>query len=287
MKAFCICEAPISVGSPTRGSEDAFAALRQAGAFDRLAGAIFCRFEGERTAPDTLHDPRLRDFDTVMQVNRRHYRHMAAALADGRFAVSIGGDHSIAMADIAAAANAAGADRLAVIYVDGHTDINTEKTTLTGYIHGMPLAAALGLCDPRLRVNDRPYDLLPANLYIVGARSIDPAETRIIEEQGIYLATASTVKTRGAQAVADEVIAAVGDRPTLLCFDVDVIDGAAFPATGYVMPDGLSIADTETLLQAFIGRTRLVSFECVEYNPHRDPDGQCRRTLERMLALLA
>lgn len=279
-KKLLILEAPVSVGSPTRGTEDAYSALVS----DGLPGvmgdaAVFSPYDGKRSAKETLHDERLRHLETVMTVCRENYRRTSKALSDGYIPLTLGGDHSLAMSSVAAVSEKYGADGVAVIYIDAHADINTEATSPSGMIHGMPLAAAMGLCTERLTVGKRRVNLYGKNTYIVGAHSIDEGEWGIIEEQGVHLYTADEVKRRGIDEVINEVIRATEGMHVHLSFDVDSIRGDEFPATGYALNDSLPLSDVVYALGAVWDDVPVVSLDVVEYNPRRDPDGACRDIL--------
>lgn len=285
---YCICEAPVCVGSPTRGSEFAFEYLTQNGLKELFGDKTVLRpFVGPRTAKPVLCDKRLHDVETVMLVARQLFATLSAAFADGYFPITVGGDHSIAISTIAALAHHVGAAQTAVIYIDGHADINTEQTTFTGFIHGMPLAAAMGLCTDHLTVGTQKVNLLGKNTFIVGARSIDEPEYGIIEQQGVHLYTADEVKRRGTAAVMDEILAQTAGMSVHLCLDVDSIDGAEFPSTGYVMPDGLSFDAVYDLVRRAWQSGDVASFECVEYNPTLDITGRDREKLLKLMALFA
>jgi arginase len=216
--------------------------------------------------------------DEVMAVSRSLCPSVADAVKEGRLPIVIGGDHSVAMGSIAGVSSVVGAENLAVIYIDGHADINTEQTTETGFIHGMPLAAAMGLCDESLTVGKR-TNLLGLNTYIIGARSIDNGEYPIIHEQGVTLYTANDVREKGMKAVMNEVLGRIAVPYVHVSFDVDVLDETVFPATGYRMPNGLSYADAETAVVACFASGKVVSLDVVEYNPTLYFEGDYRKSL--------
>ena len=241
---YLICEAPVCVGSPTNGTQNAYSFLKHNGLGDLFGEkALFCDFEGEREAAD-------------------------------------------AKSRIGALSDTAGPNDIAVIYVDGHTDINTAESSLTGYIHGMPLAQALGLCPKELDIGENKIHLYGENLYIVGARSIDPEEYVICEKQGVHLYTANDVKARGAEEILNEILEDIGDKKIHLSFDVDSIDGDEFPSTGYVMPNGLSFECIYGILKKVIERG-ISSLDVVEYNPLLDTDGTDKEKLFKIFKLLA
>lgn len=286
-KRYLICEAPLCVGSPTVGTEGAFAALADAG-LEKVMGdrAILKKYEGERSSPETDPDGKLMELGTVMTVNRTVYETLSEAHRDGFLPVTFGGDHSLAMASIAAISDFYGCENTAVIYVDGHTDINTEETSPTGRIHGMPLAAALGLCSEKLRVGKNKPAILGENLFIIGARSIDSGEYGIVKKEGVTLFTADDVRRIGWEKVVSLVLDRTKGRHVHLSFDVDSIDGEDFPATGYVMPHGLDFDTVFGILKKIFEEGHPSSFDCVEYDPTRDVDGSSAKKLLEIFSLL-
>lgn len=280
-RSFALVEAAVSCGSPTRGTEGAFDALVGVGLPALFGGARLLPME--KLAPCPRWPEGLRHLDTVMEVCRRLRANVLDALGRGEYPVVIGGDHSCAMGTLAALGEFYGAEDLAVVYVDAHTDINTEATSESGCIHGMDLAAACGLCCGALTVGKNRVNLLGENLHFIGARSIDPPEYGIVERVGAHLHTAGEVRERGLEAVLGQVLPALEGRHVHISFDVDVLDPAEFSATGYNIPEGLTLAQAERILSAVLDTGRTCSFECVEYNPVLDPEGRDLRALMGLL----
>lgn len=284
-RRFALVEAAISCGSPTRGSEGAFDALAGAGLPGLFGGAALAPME--KLVPCTAWPDGLRHLDTVMEVCRRLRSGTLAVLERGEYPIVVGGDHSCAMGSLAALGEFYGPEHLAVVYVDAHTDINTDQTSESGYIHGMDLAAACGLCCDALTVGKNQVNLLGENLHIIGARSIDPPEWGVVERAGAHLHTAREVRARGLEAVLTEVLPALEGKRVHISFDVDVLDPSEFTATGYNIPEGLSVAEVERILSAVLDTGRTCSFECVEYNPTMDPDQRGLSTLMGILRTVA
>lgn len=280
-RSFALVEAAVSCGSPTRGTEGAFDALAGAGLAAAFGDARLLPME--KLAPCPRWPEGLRHLDTVMEVCRRLRANVLDALGRGEYPVVIGGDHSCAMGTLAALGEFYGAEELAVVYVDAHTDINTEKTSESGCIHGMDLAAACGLCCDALTVGRNRVNLLGENLHFIGARSIDPPEYGIVERVGAHLHTAGAVRERGLEAVLGQVLPALEGKRVHISFDVDVLDPAEFSATGYNIPEGLTLAQVERILRAVLDTGRTCSFECVEYNPVLDPGGRDLGALMKLL----
>lgn len=276
-RRFALVEAAISCGSPTRGSEGAFDALVGAGLPGLFRGARLTPME--KLTPCAAWPDGLRHLDTVMEVCRRLRANTLAALEQGEYPVVIGGDHSCAMGTLAALGEFYGPENLAVVYVDAHTDINTDQTSESGCIHGMDLAAACGLCRHELTVGKSRVNLLGENLHFIGARSIDPPEYGIVERVGAHLHTADEVRRRGLEGVLRDILPALAGKRVHISFDVDVLDPSEFTATGYNIPDGLGIAQVERILGAVLDTGLTCSFECVEYNPAIDPNQRDLNTL--------
>ncbi len=284
-RRFALAEAAVSCGSPTRGSEEAFHALVEAGLPALFGGAELAPME--KPVPCESWPEGLRHLDTVMEVCRCLRVNTLAALGRGEYPVIIGGDHSCAMGSLAALGEFYGAENLAVVYVDAHTDINTDRTSESGYIHGMDLAAACGLCCDELTVGRNKVNLLGENLHIIGARSIDPPEYGVAERAGAHLHTAREIRERGLEAVLGELLPALAGKRVHISFDVDVLDPAEFTATGYNIPEGLTVAEVERIVSAVLDTGLTCSFECVEYNPAMDPYKKDLGTLMGILRTVA
>lgn len=283
-KTFALLEAAVSCGSPTVGSEKAYDALLAGGLDEIFPEAV--RFPMEKRTPCREYPPGLRHLDTVMAVSRQLRENLLTALGEGRFPLVIGGDHSIAMGSLAALGETYGAEELAVVYIDAHADINTEHTSVSGCIHGMDLAAACGLCGPELQAGTQRVNLLGKNLHILGGRSIDPPEYTIMARQGVNFRSAEELHRRGTAAVLAQVLPTLEGKRVHISFDVDSLDPSAFSSTGYLLPNGLTLAQVEQILRAVLATGRVVSFECVEYNPTLDKSGKDREKLLRLFRLV-
>ncbi len=279
---FVIQEARICRGSPTNGSENAFRVLTQNGLCEMFSArkTVCTTPAGQKSEP---YPGNMKYLGEVMALNRELYRNTYDALSSHRFPITIGGDHSCAIGTIAGSAEYYGKDDLSVIYIDGHADINTERSTVTGYIHGMPLASSLGLCADCLTVGKEKQKIKGENVYIIGARSVDENEYPIIRDNGVHLYTADEIRRRGMESVMNEVCSRLGTKKVHISFDVDFLDKDVFPATGYLMENGLAVPDAACALKKMISTGKVVSFDCVEYNPCLDTDGKCMAILFELL----
>ena len=207
------------------------------------------------------------------------------SLAAGNFPLVLGGDHALAIGSLAGVNHHIPAEDLTVIWVDAHTDINTDASSDSHHIHGMPVAACLGLGDDRLIDGfgkDR-VKLLPQNLYYIGARSVDDGEWEILKEHNIRVYTMEEVRERGMDVIVRELLSQIKTPWVHVSFDVDFMDADAFSATGLPIPDGPSIADTKLCLTALLGCGKVSSMDFVEYNPRWDYQNQGLRVCSDLL----
>ena len=130
---------------------------------------------------------------------------MHEVLTQGQFPLVLGGDHSIAIGTLAGLADRY--ENLGVIWYDAHADLNTEETSPTGNIHGMPLAVSFGLGHDDL-VNIRSFapKIKPENVIIIGARSVDPGERELIKEKGIKVFSMHEIDKLGMTEVMNQAI---------------------------------------------------------------------------------
>ena len=269
-------EAPVSCGSPTRGAERACAAL--IGGLEAMFPQC-AYYPMEAPAPCENYPENLLHLGTVMAVSRRLRENMLTAFGKGEFPVVIGGDHSVAMGSLAAVGETYGAESTALVYIDAHTDINTEETSVSHCIHGMDLAAACGLCCDELTAGKQKVNLLGENIHFIGARSIDPPESDIMTELGTHCTTAEELNRRGAEEVLRELLPRLAGKRVHISFDVDFLDPMVFRATGYNIPDGGTWEQAVSLVRGLIKSGFVCSLECVEYNPLLDGDGRDRAAL--------
>ena len=217
---------------------------------------------------------------------------VSLAQGEGTFPLTLGGDHALGLGTVAGTAQHYSPEELSLVWVDAHTDINTEASSTSGNIHGMPIAALLGLCGPELTaVCGGAAVLRPENVHIIFARDIDPAEEEIIAGQGVHLYRMSEITEKGLPAVTERLLGSITTPYCHVSWDVDSLDAAFMPATGLPIPGGPDPAAVTDLLTALAATGKMVALDCVEYNPDRDPGGSSCQTvlgiLEPVLLTLA
>lgn len=214
-------------------------------------------------------------------------------MAKGSFPFVVGGDHSLGIGSIAGLSRCIPADQLSVVWIDAHTDINTNLTSESHNIHGMPLAACLGLGDNRLYEtmgSVSPF-LLAQNLFYIGSRSVDEGEEVILAENNIRTIRMPQIEQNGIEACCREILQQINTPYIHLSFDVDFMDAAEFSATGLPIPDGPSIEQTHQALRVLFSDPRVCSADFVEYSPKHDRNDQglhtCLSLMENIFTSLA
>ena len=173
----------------------------------------------------------------------------------GAIPVVLGGDHSIAEPNIRAVAAVHGP--VGLIHFDTHTDTGADVFGVARS-HGTPMF--------RL-VRDGHVD--PARYVQIGLRGYWPAEEEFAwqAERGITSIFMHDVREVGIRAVVERALAVVGDGPTFLSVDVDVLDPAFAPGTGTPEPGGMTSADLLLAVRSIGERARLVGVDVVEVLP--------------------
>ncbi len=263
---------PTDAGASCRGAALGAEALRAAGLAGRLARAGY-RVEDLGDLPVERGVPPAAEIDALaVLASHAGYR----CLEYGAQPVFLGGDHSISMGSVAGVArHCREAGRpLFVLWLDAHGDFNTKSTTETGNIHGMALAR---LCGESGFDNAPSWfaQVDPDNVLIFGARSLDCEEAELIEERGVEVLDADTIRLAGVehllQPFLERVEAAHGHLH--VSFDIDVMDPSLAPGVGTTVPGGLTLEDGTAVMDLLHRSGRVRSLDLVELNPLLDRNG--------------
>lgn len=216
---------------------------------------------------------------------------VCACLASGYFPLVIGGDHSCALGTWSGMQSAiAGRGRLGLIWLDAHMDSHTPLTSPSHAPHGMPLACLLGHGDKRLTDITRAAGRLrPEDVCLIGVRSYEHEEARLLKELGVKIYLMDEVRSRGFAAVFREARMKVG-RCTIgygISLDLDVFEPAEVPGVGTPVPGGIERHDVITTLKMLADDSRLLAMEIVEYNPYLDRHFATANTIHDLCQSLA
>ncbi len=231
-----------------------------------------------------LSDRRKNEYE-IDKYNTTLYKAILEKIKDDYFPITIGGDHSIAVAS--ALASTKKNNDIGIIWFDAHTDYNTFETTVTGNIHGLPLAAINGYKTHELRYFHDGNIIQPSKTVVVGARSIDDWEKDNIKYSGITVFTTADIKEKGLETIVEEAFKIAGNKTNgiHISYDLDLIDPEVAPGVSIPEFDGISEEEAMKINEIIIKHMdEVVSYDLVEFNPLRD---QNRKTEQIAVNLLA
>jgi len=195
-------------------------------------------------------------------------------LAGARLPVLLGGDHSLAIGSISAAARHCRATgrKLRVLWFDAHADFNTNVLTPSGNLHGMPVACLCGHGPAELiGLGGRVPVLEPAQLRQIGIRSVDAGEKRFVHEVGFEVFDMRFIDEMGMRRVLELALDGVDDRTHVhVSLDVDFIDPDIAPGVGTTVPGGPTYREAQLCMEMVADTGQLGSLDIVELNPAFD-----------------
>ena len=206
----------------------------------------------------------------------------------GEIPLTLGGDHSIAIGSLSGITKAYRKhdQTLGLIYLEAHADMNTEETSPSGNIHGMPLAVLLGYGAPELVAIGGQGPKFEINACAhVGARDLDPGERTLIRETGMRFFTMREIDDRGLSVCIDEAItiASRGTAGFAVTFDVDVLDPGDAPGSGTLVRGGFTYREAHLAMEKIAESGQMRSLEVVEVNTALDVNN---RTAELAVELI-
>ena len=219
-----------------------------------------------------LSDRRKNEYE-IEKFNTELYKSIVAGNKEEYFPILIGGDHSVAVAS--ALASCKTNIDVGIIWIDAHSDYNTFETTITGNIHGLPLAAINGFKCNELRFFHDGKIIQPSRTVIVGARAIDSGEKDNVKYSGVTVFTTQDIKEKGVDAIMDEAfkIAGYKTKGIHISYDLDIIDPTVAPGVSVPEKDGISEEEAMQISEYLEKHINdILSMDLVEFNPLRDID---------------
>lgn len=271
---------PMFYGSDRKGVELGPKKLREENIYSILSkyhtvydlGDLYVPNENEENK--FLHHPKMKYLKPISEVNTNLAHQVYASLSAGSFPLVLGGDHSLGLGSISGVSKFH--KNFAVIWVDAHGDINSHLTTESGNIHGMPLAAAMGVGSKELTdIYFKGTKVPKENVFIIGARDLDKGEVDLINNESLNVYSTEDVNKKGVDTILKEVLEKIKELNIdyiHLSFDIDCIDSSLVPGTGTPVTEGMTVDEAKTLLK-ILGESGLVkSMDFVELNPVLDKD---------------
>lgn len=213
----------------------------------------------------------LRNFEQVIDINKKLYHAVCEILERGSFPIVLGGDHSISAGSISAVA--AHHKSIGVIWIDAHGDWNNEKSSPTGNMHGMSFSAVCGAGpDCMVDFGNGPVCVDPKKCVQIGGRDIDPEERVRMKESGITVFPINVIDKYGMDDIIHRAIAIASDGTDgiHLSFDVDAITPEQAPGTGTTVDSGLTAREAFLAVEVLAESGKLLSLDMVEVNPILD-----------------
>jgi arginase len=275
---------PMDLGADRRGVDMGPSALRIAGLQPKLESLGYKVDDNgdikiEIMERQKIRNPRLKYLDEIIKTSKLLADKVEKVLEKRNFPLCIGGDHSMALGTISGIASYCKERKykLGVIWIDAHSDMNTEETSPSGNIHGMPLASLLGLgCDELVNILGFSPKLDPENCALIGIRSIDEAEKVNIKKLRVPIYTMNDIDKLGIHRIIAKVLKQFREKVDHIhiSFDVDSVDPSVAPGVGTPIPGGLSYREAHLLMETIAECGCLSSLEVAELNPILDHKNQ-------------
>ena len=268
---------PLDLGQQRRGVDMGPSAVRVAGLEARLealghvvedAGNVAVAIAEQKKEGD----PHAKYLKEITATCTKHAEMVLKTLEAGKTPIVLGGDHSVAVGTVAGIAEfyRRQDQKIGLLWIDAHADINTPETSPTGNVHGMPLAAIMGLGPPDLaNIFGFSPKVSPDNCILIGVRDVDDVEKENIRKAGVDVYTMRDIDERGMRAVMEEALRAAG-RGTVgyhVSLDMDWIDPEDAPGVGTPVRGGATYREAHLAMEIIADHSRMLGFEVVEVNP--------------------
>jgi arginase len=269
---------PLDMGASRRGVDMGPSAMRVAGLEARLEAL------GHQVSDGGNIKVAIAETRASGSQNARYLHEIAEActrtaeavvkmLEEGMTPLVLGGDHSLAAGSVSGVAEfyRRSNQKIGVIWVDAHADFNTPESSPSGNVHGMPLAALLGM-GAKLLSHILGYSpkIAPENTVLIGVRDIDAAERENIRRAGVtHVYTMRDIDERGMRAVMEEAlrVAGQGTAGYHVSLDMDWIDPEDAPGVGTPVRGGATYREAHLAMEILADHGRMLSLEIVEVNP--------------------
>lgn len=268
---------PMALGADRMGVDKAPDCFRKSGAvemIDSIAGCYDLGNVQSSIIAENPHasNPEVKYLYTVVDMATQLRDKVASVIKQGYFPLIVGGDHSLGLGS--GAGVCLSCENPAIIWFDAHGDFNTEETSPSGNLHGMPCAALMGWCKSELK-DVAKINVPPQNIYWIGARDLDYGEVKFARQENLHIFSSDTVKERGMNNVLNDIFEDWNKKNITrvhLSIDIDAMDPDIVHATGTRVENGLRNGDFYTFIDNVFETGKVFSTDFVEYNPTLDDD---------------
>jgi arginase len=282
--------APLDLGQGRRGVDMGPSAIRYAELKQHLSEKLGIAVEdlGDVNAPvpesTDVGDDRARFLPQILELCDRVAKLVEKACAKGAMPVVLGGDHSIALGTLVGMASAHGPG--GVVWIDAHGDLNTPETSPSGNVHGMVLAAALGLGGGAFAYDDWTLPAIESGrLALVGVRSLDEGERQVLKSLDAKVFTMSQIDKVGIEPCMREALEHAGGGAFLhISLDMDAVDPEHAPGVGTPVRGGFSYREAHLAMEIVAESGAADSFDVVEVNPVLDRENATGKLAVELVA---
>jgi arginase len=274
---------PMDLGAGRRGVDMGPSAIRIAGVSEKLAAlghTVVDEGDIPVKAPELqkIRNEKLKYLPEIVRACTLLSAKTEKVLGSGGFPLILGGDHSVAIGTIAGVAAHCRKQkkRLGVLWIDAHGDLNTAETTPSGNIHGMPLAASIGLGSIELTSVGGDFKKIdPHDVVLIGTRDLDDGERGFIKKLGINIFTMEEIDKHGISVVMARALRKIKGVDHLhVSFDLDGVDPQVAPGVGTPVKGGLNYREAHLIMETLNESGTMNSLEIVEVNPILDNRNQ-------------
>jgi arginase len=289
VREVAVIGATLDLGQSRRGVDMGPSAIRYAGLEERLTSLGFTvRDHGnvETAVPEAtaVQDERARFLPEIRETCERIAAKVVEEKSTGALPLVLGGDHSVALGTLGGLASLHGPG--GVLWIDAHPDINTPETSPSGNVHGMALAAALGLDREAFASEAWPLPAVdPRHVALLGIRQLDDGERRLLREAGVRVFTMSEIDRVGVERAVHEALDRIGGGGFVhVSLDLDALDPEIAPGVGTPVRGGLTYREAHLALELVAESGLAGSLEVVEVNPILDRENTTALTAVELVA---
>jgi arginase len=274
---------PMDLGAGRRGVDMGPSAIRIAGVAEKLSSLGHAVVDEGDIAVKNPEQQRIRNeklkyLPEIVRACTLLSSKVEKIVSGGGFPLVLGGDHSLAIGTIAGLASYCKEKgrKLGVLWIDAHGDLNTEKTTPSGNIHGMPLAASIGLGAIELTSVGGDFRKVdPKNVVLLATRDLDDGERKHIRQHGVNIFTMEEIDKNGMSVVMAKALRKLGRVDHLhVSLDLDSVDPSVAPGVGTPVKGGLNYREAHLMMEELHDDGKMASLEVVEVNPILDNHNQ-------------
>jgi|SRR5690606_11426160 len=294
MRNIKILEVKSEIGAGTRGASLGVDAIKVA-ALDFMS-SLFVQIPTEalETYNDLLYEPisspYAKRIGGVLKMYEQLCEKVGETVKSGHFPIILAGDHSSAGGTIAGLKSARPDRKLGAIWIDAHADIHSPFTTPSGNMHGMPVAATLGLDNKKAQSHKVDKDTIdkwealkkvgkispkikPEDFVYIALRDYEKEEENLIKELGIKVITVQELRKKGVEHIVRQVFLHLSSCEDIyVSFDVDSLDSSISRGTGTPVSNGLKEREAEDLLASLMQNRKIACLEITEVNPTLDKE---------------